>query len=68
MEKRDTKFTRLRSGKIDSRLIASLGFNNEAVFNRIESFEYDPAMIYMSIDGSSSMGGNAFRKTIIVIC
>ena len=36
-EKRDTKFTRLRTGKIDRRLVASLGFEAESVFEKIRN-------------------------------
>ena len=69
-EKRDTKFTRLRSGKIDRRLVASLGFEAQSVFEKIETFQYDPAIVYISIDGSSSMAGSLFysaMKTAIAI-
>jgi len=63
-EKRDTKFTRLRTGKIDRRLVASLGFEAESVFEKIETFQYDPAIIYISIDGSSSMNGGLFDRAM----
>ena len=39
-ESRETKWTRLDSGRIDKRLIAELGFGNDRVFNTsfVESY------------------------------
>lgn len=52
------KTTRLQTGKIDRRLIAQLGFNNDNVFHRIVSDRYKNYFIHISIDASGSMDSN----------
>ena len=64
-EERNTKFTRLESGKIDKRLIASLGFGAERIFTQTMCDKYNPANIHLSIDASGSMGGSKWEKTQI---
>ena len=64
-EERNTKFTRLESGKIDKRLIASLGFGAERIFTQTMCDKYNPANIHLSIDASGSMGGTKWEKTQI---
>ena len=64
-EERNTKFTRLESGKIDKRLIASLGFGAERIFTQTMCDKYNPANIHLSIDASGSMGGTKWNKTQI---
>ena len=61
-EERDTKFNKLRSGKIDKRMIANAGFGAEAIFEKIENFAYRPGIIHISIDNSGSMSGGRFRN------
>ena len=63
-EQRDTKFSRLRSGKIDKRMIANAGFGAEAIFEKIESFAYNPGIIHISIDNSGSMNGDRFNNAV----
>ncbi len=63
-EQRDTKFSRLRSGKIDKRMIANAGFGAEAIFEKIESFAYNPGIIHISIDNSGSMSGMRFNNAV----
>ena len=63
-EERDTKFTRLKAGTIDKRLIASLGFGAEAVFSKLEQFRYKPMYFHLSLDASGSMSGSRFDKCI----
>ena len=63
-EQRDTKFSRLRSGKIDKRMIANAGFGAEAIFEKIESFAYNPGIIHISIDNSGSMNGSRFENAV----
>ena len=63
-EQRDTKFSRLRSGKIDKRMIANAGFGAEAIFEKIESFAYNPGIIHISIDNSGSMNGMRFNNAV----
>ena len=48
---------RLRHGKIDKRLISSLGFGNEQVFNQIFVDQFNPAVVHISVDASGSMSG-----------
>jgi len=64
-ESRTTHFTRQKTGKIDKRLIASLGFSNPSVFYRSETDQYNDVNLHMSIDASSSMGGEKWKKTMI---
>lgn len=64
-ESRTTQFTRQKTGKIDKRLIASLGFGNESVFYRSETDEYNDVNLHISIDASSSMSsGSKWEKTM----
>ena len=57
-EERNTKFSRLESGKIDKRLIASLGFGAERIFQQVMNDKYVPANVHISIDASGSMSGS----------
>ncbi len=63
-EQKDTKFNRLRSGKIDKRRVANAGFGVENIFAKIESFAYNPGLIHISIDNSGSMGGGRFDNAV----
>ena len=63
-EQRDTKFNRLRTGKIDNRMLASCGYGNESIFEKIESFAYNPGMLHISIDNSGSMNGDRLRQSM----
>lgn len=63
-ESRDTKFNRLRSGKIDKRMIASAGFGHEGIFQKLETFSYTPSIIHISIDNSGSMGGDKMHQAV----
>jgi len=61
-EERNTKFSRLDSGKIDKRLISSLGFGAERIFQQVLTDRYTPANVHISIDASGSMGGSRFHN------
>jgi hypothetical protein len=63
-EERNTKFNRLRSGKIDKRMIANAGWGAEGIFEKIESFAYNPGIIHISIDNSGSMNGSRFQNAV----
>ena len=63
-EEKNTKFNRLRTGKIDNRMLASCGYGNESIFEKIESFAYNPGIIHISIDNSGSMSGNRLRQAM----
>ena len=62
-EEKNTKFTRLDSGKIDKRLIASLGFGAERIFTQTSTDKYNPANVHISIDASGSMHGAKWDRT-----
>ena len=62
-ESRETKWTRLDSGRIDKRLIAELGFGNERVFNSTFVESYSDAFLHISVDASGSMGGRKWLNT-----
>jgi hypothetical protein len=59
-----TKYMRKSMGKIDRRVLAELGIDNENVFYRNEVDQYKNAYLHLSIDASSSMVGDKWRKTI----
>jgi hypothetical protein len=56
-EVKTTKFTRLDSGRIDKRLIASIGYQNENLFYQSSVDKYKNVHLHISVDASSSMGG-----------
>lgn len=64
-EEKSTKFNRLRTGKIDKKRIASAGYGAEAIFERLETFAYNPGIIHLSIDNSGSMAGGRLEKSVI---
>ena len=66
-EDRNTVFNRQKVGKIDKRMISSLGFGNENVFQFTEIDSYKKANLHISVDASSSMGGSKWEKTMINI-
>ena len=70
-ESRDTKWTRLDSGKIDKRLISELGFGNERVFNTTFTESYSDAILHISVDASGSMSGSKWTNamtSVVAIC
>tara|TARA_A100001515_G_scaffold126811_1_gene112219 strand:- start:157 stop:2205 length:2049 start_codon:yes stop_codon:yes gene_type:complete len=62
-ESRDTKWTRLDSGRIDKRLIAELGFGNDRVFQTTFVEQYSDAFLHISVDASGSMMGDKWKNT-----
>jgi hypothetical protein len=64
-ESRETVFSRLKKGKIDARMIASLGYDNENVFYTNEIDQYKKANLHISVDYSGSMQGEKLRKAIV---
>lgn len=69
-EDRSINTTRLDSGRIDKRLLAELGFGNDAVFHQVLHNKSKPALIHISIDASGSMSGKNFcsaMKTAVAI-
>lgn len=70
-ENRETVFNRQQHGKIDKRLISSLGFGNENVFQYTEVDAYKKANLHISIDASSSMRGSKWKQTltnVVALC
>jgi hypothetical protein len=70
-EDRNTVFNRQKHGKIDRRMISSLGFGNENVFSYIETDSYKKANLHISIDASGSMNGEKWNKTltnVVALC
>ena len=70
-EDRNTIFNRQKHGKIDRRMISSLGFGNENVFQYIETDSYKKANLHISIDASGSMSGEKWSKTltnVVALC
>ena len=70
-ESRETKWTRLDSGRIDKRLVAELGFGNERVFQNTFVESYSDAFLHISVDASGSMGGSKWTNTmtsVVALC
>jgi hypothetical protein len=70
-ESRTTVFNRQKVGKIDKRMISSLGFGNENVFSVFETDSYKKANLHVSIDASGSMGGSKWSQTmtnVVAMC
>lgn len=63
-ESRDTVHSRLKKGKIDGRMVASLGFDNENVFYTKETDQFKKANLHISIDYSGSMSGDKLRRCV----
>jgi nitric oxide reductase activation protein len=70
-ESRETKWSRLDSGRIDKRLVAELGFGNDRVFQNTFVESYSDAFLHISIDASGSMGGEKWENTmtsVVALC
>ena len=63
-ESRETIFSRLKKGKIDGRMVASLGFDNDNVFYQRDVDQFKKANLHISIDYSGSMSGDKLRRAI----
>ena len=61
-----TKYIRKRNGTIDKRLISELGFGNADIFQKTMIDSYTPSILYISVDGSSSMS-SPWSKTMTSI-
>jgi hypothetical protein len=70
-EDRSTVFNRQKVGKIDKRMISSLGFGNENVFQFTEIDSYKKANLHVSVDASGSMNGQKWQQTltnVVALC
>ena len=56
------KYNRLRTGKLDRRAVASLGYGAEAVFQKVLTTSHNAACLHISIDASGSMGGSRWTN------
>lgn len=63
-EERSLKSTRLKTGKIDNRLMAELGFGNTQVFSQTVHYTVTPCTLHLSLDASGSMGGRKWAAAI----
>jgi hypothetical protein len=61
-----THFTRQPQGKIDRRILAQLGMDIESVFKRSTTDQYNPVLLYLSLDASGSMGGLKWKQVMTV--
>jgi len=62
-----THFTRQEHGKIDRRILSQLGMEIENVFKRTTVEQYNPALLYLSVDASGSMGGRKWERVMTVM-
>jgi hypothetical protein len=63
-EERIESTTRQKSGKIDSRLLHELSFDNGDIFKQIQYNTVTPIYIHISIDASGSMTGDKYNSAI----
>lgn len=57
-------FSRQKSGRLDKRLVSSLGYDNENAFARTQVVRLAPVMVDLSVDASSSMEGAKWQKAL----
>ena len=62
-EERSLITPRMKNGKISGRLLHELGMGNTNVFDQIVTNKHNPALVHISIDASSSMGGRKWEQT-----
>jgi len=56
------KYNRLRTGKLDRRAVASLGYGAEDVFEKVLTSSHNDVCLHLSIDASGSMNGEKWLK------
>ena len=64
---RDTRFNRLKHGKIDSRLLHQCGYDVLNIFEQVKIDKYTPSVLDISVDASSSMNGSKWNNTQVAI-
>ena len=67
-EERTLKTTRLPKGRIDKRLLSSLGYGAENIFSTMDVQRHKNAIVHISIDASGSMSGSRFAKSMTSAC
>jgi hypothetical protein len=65
-ENNQLETTRLKSGKIDKRLLSGVGYGVTEVFKKVEQQNFKPAYIHISIDASGSMSGDKWKNSLKV--
>jgi hypothetical protein len=64
-ESRDTVFNRQLTGKLDKRMVASLGYGNTQAFYTKETDMFNKVNLHISVDASSSMSsGGVWENTM----
>ena len=63
-ESNELKSTRQRTGGMDKRLVAEIGYGAEAVFSKLTIKTVNPITIHYSIDASGSMIGYKFNSAM----
>jgi len=61
-DERSLKYNRLNKGKLDKRLVASLGYGYQSVFTQIFEEKFKPAIVHISVDASGSMSGDKWTS------
>ena len=61
-DERSLKYTRLNKGKLDKRLVSSLGYGYTSVFNQVFEERFNPAIVHISVDASGSMSGDKWKN------
>tara|TARA_Y100000592_G_scaffold46214_1_gene73348 strand:+ start:84 stop:2165 length:2082 start_codon:yes stop_codon:yes gene_type:complete len=64
-EVRKLDFNRLPKGRLDKRLLASLGYGSQNVFKTSVFEKFNAANIHVSIDASGSMSGARYHKAMV---
>lgn len=63
-EARTTIFNRQKKGKIDQRMVSTLGFDNEEIFYSKEVDIFIDSFLHVSVDASSSMEGDKWKQAL----
>ena len=61
-DERSLKYNRLNKGKLDKRLVASLGYGYQSVFEQVFEERFKPAVVHISVDASGSMSGSKWNN------
>ena len=64
-EERSLTTPRMKNGKISGRLLHELGMGNTNIFDQTIIDKHNPALVHISIDASSSMGGSKWENSQI---
>ena len=62
-EERINNTPRMKSGKLNGRMLHEIGFGNFQIFDQININTATPSLLHISIDASSSMGGDKWYNT-----